>query len=528
MDGDVQRVATLAEVTVPLAREAAAPGFVEAAHDVAGYDLPRPRIFVIVMNDAAGGNDPFDRQTGKRIAHRLIDGLGPEDKAAVVFARDNRHAQDLTADRTLLRRAVDRFNPMRTMGVDGFSVLQRAQKFLNAMPGYRRVLILISPVASAPVKPFGPNAFGIDEFAEAQSRQVSAIAAGSRIGHVPIYLFSTHGLHAPTAADMRGDGRNAAYENHLETFRTIANLTGGRTIAANNAPADVAPAVLEELSTYYALAYESTYPPDGRRRWLQVQVKHPEAMVMPSRVLITATKPAPDVKAGAALDPRRDSGLTEALGAPLPAGDVPLRLSSVPIAVSKKREQALALTLGLPRVPVGVHEQFTVRLMLFDGEGRREILGQTHDVKITGEEAAGDWNEIALRLDLRPGRYQMRIAAERASTKTAGSVHATVVCLTDACPQSHKVAPGQARRRHRYAALSELSAEWRLSNASNRRVCPSACPQSHKLAPGQAGWEERSSRESGGAGAREPVALLTTGAFEKGLIPKPVPVVFAT
>jgi hypothetical protein len=65
--------------------------------------------------------------------------------------------------------------------------------------------------------------------------------------------------------------------------------------------------------------------------------------------------------------------------------------------------------------------------MLFDGEGRREVLGQTHDVKITGEEAAGDWNEIALRLDLRPGRYQMRIAAERASTKTAGSVHATVI-----------------------------------------------------------------------------------------------------
>ena len=100
-----------------------------------------------------------------------------------------------------------------------------------------------------------------------QSRQVSGLAAGSRIGHVPIYLFSTHGLHAPTAEDMRrGQGRNGNYEAHVETLRTIANLTGGRAIAAYNAPADVAPAVLEELTTYYALAYESTYPPDGRRR----------------------------------------------------------------------------------------------------------------------------------------------------------------------------------------------------------------------------------------------------------------------
>jgi hypothetical protein len=46
VDGDVQRVATLAEVTVPTAGDVAAPGFVEAAHDVAGNDLPRPRIFV--------------------------------------------------------------------------------------------------------------------------------------------------------------------------------------------------------------------------------------------------------------------------------------------------------------------------------------------------------------------------------------------------------------------------------------------------------------------------------------------------
>ena len=40
-------------------------------------------------------------------------------------------------------------------------------------------------------------------------------------------------------------------------------------------------------------------------------------------------------------------------------------------------------------------------------KGRREILGETHEVKITGEAAAADWNEIALRLNLRPGRYQM-------------------------------------------------------------------------------------------------------------------------
>jgi hypothetical protein len=34
---------------------------------------------------------------------------------------------------------------------------------------------------------------------------------------------------------------------------------------------------------------------------------------------------------------------------------------------------------------------------------------------------------MAMRMDLRPGRYQLRIAAERISTSKAGSVHATVI-----------------------------------------------------------------------------------------------------
>lgn len=431
VDGDAQRVATLAEVTVPRPAETSAPGLIEAAHDVARNDLTRPRLVVIVMNDAAGGNDPFDRQTGVRIAHRIVDGLGPEDKASIVFTRDNREAQDLTADRALLRRAIDRFRPMYTSGIVHLAILERAHQFLAKTPGYRRAVVFISPVwpyGSPEMPGAGAGRFGINEGLEATTREISAISASSRIGHVPIYLFSTHGLHATTAQDLRyGDGRNRDYEAHVDLFRTIGSLTGGRSITANNAPTEMVSSVFEELSSYYAVAYENTYPADGRRRWLQVQVKHPDAMVMPARVLITATKPAPEVKERAEFDPRRDSGLREALGAPLPAGEVPLRLTSVPLAVAKKREQAVALTLGLPRVPAGVSDQFTVRLMVFDGEGRREVLGQTHEVKIAGEPGAGDWNEMALRLDLRPGRYQMRIAAERASTNTAGSVHATVI-----------------------------------------------------------------------------------------------------
>jgi hypothetical protein len=146
VNGEPQRVVSLAEVTVPGAADAAAPAFAEAAEDVASNNLPSPRVFVLLMNDAAGGRDPFYRKTGKEVAHRFIDMLGPDDLAAVVFERDNRKAQDLTNDRILLRRAVEEYRPMATPGIEPMAVLRRTVEFLHSLPGYRRAVVYVSPL----------------------------------------------------------------------------------------------------------------------------------------------------------------------------------------------------------------------------------------------------------------------------------------------------------------------------------------------------------------------------------------------
>ena len=73
VDGDVQRVATLAEVTVPSTREAAAPGFMEAAHDVAGNDLPRPRLFA----HPYGEHDRRSREAARQAGFSAAFGLAP-------------------------------------------------------------------------------------------------------------------------------------------------------------------------------------------------------------------------------------------------------------------------------------------------------------------------------------------------------------------------------------------------------------------------------------------------------------------
>ena len=421
LDGKVQKIVTLAEVSVEGVRRDHHVALLEAPNDVNSNDRMPSRLFTIVMDDASGGNDPFTRRTGIAIGHRVIDRLGSEDMAAVVFTRDNRHAQEFTSDRTLLRRAVERYNPMDTIGTDPIGVLRRAREFLGRMLGYRRALIFVAPIGTR-----GSSRGLISRLVSdmESSTDLSQVSVMGTISHVPIYVFSPDGLRAPTAEDMsKRNGRDVAGEIYAERARTIASLTGGRAVVGTNDPAELVPAVLDELSSYYLLAYENAPPTEGRR-WLEVETTRTNTIILPSRVLVGRPRPAPRVRTARP----QDLGLIEALAAPLPSGDLPLRLSTVAVGIQNKREHAVVLTLGLPPVESRTDEAFHVQLSLFDGEGRRELMSQTQTVKVSPLPAsAKQASEVALRLDLRSARYQLRIAVQQASTNRVGSVHATLV-----------------------------------------------------------------------------------------------------
>jgi VWFA-related protein len=421
VDGTIQPIVSLAEIAVPGAGTVTAPAFVEAAEEVTRNELESPRAFVLVMNDARGGIDPFYRKNGKDIAHRFIDLLGPEDLAAVIFVQRNQHAQDLTRDRTLLRRAIDRFDPSHAEALCPLHVVLRTQQFLRSMTAYRPAVVFVS--ATPPRR-----------YIECERRppwDLLDIEHAARFADVPVYTFSAQGLHAATGNELAQAGKQAAQgrsafatiDANADALRTVAGVTGGTATINTNTPAEFVPAVFEELGTYYALAFEQTYPADGGYRRIQVQVTRPDAMVVSSRTVIAAAKPPPEAGAaarGAALR----SGLMDALESPVAIGAIPLRLSALPLAVGGAREQAVALTLVLP--PVDDAERFHVQLFAHDGEGVRRFAEQTHTIDIA-RGTDGEPTEVALRLNLRPGRYNIRLAAERASDDTAGSVHATVV-----------------------------------------------------------------------------------------------------
>ena len=142
------------------------------------------------------------------------------------------------------------------------SVLLRTLEFLRPMSDYRRAVVFVTPSAVSPNSETGGGGEAnttslqnyilhhetLDELHDVDS---SAVSSGGQLARIPVYTFSAQGLPAPTSTDIRGAVAGARmgepledwFGHHVDTLRTIADLTGGRATVATNAPADGAPAM---------------------------------------------------------------------------------------------------------------------------------------------------------------------------------------------------------------------------------------------------------------------------------------------
>jgi VWFA-related protein len=432
VDGRLQKLVAFSEVEMPVDAPASADWVREAANDVASNAMNDARLFVIILDDAVVPfRDPFHRSKSKDIAHRVIDGLGARDLAAVVFTLNNSHAQDLTADRSLLRRAVDTFQPwgptpqgtMMSLGT-----LRRTREFLAGLPERRSAVVYVTTGPIQSREQFGLLGLSEDPGAGALPDQdLHALADGSRLSQVPVYAFSLAGLAAPEP--VRGGGIDLSpFGRRNEWLRTLSNLSGGRAALDTNAPERETSRMFGELRSYYALAYEPDYPMDGRRRRVEIHVNRPGTTVLPGqRHFVT-----PSASAVASVTTTRPAraGLLDALSSPLSVGAMPLRLVATPIASARPpgRDVAVAITLGVG-LPAGAQpgsvEDVGLEVFVTDGEGRKRILRRQQSARMTRTDGEASEYEVATRVDLPPGRYHLRVAARRSSDAATGSVFTT-------------------------------------------------------------------------------------------------------
>lgn len=457
-DGKPQSIAVFQAVDLPDPEPPSAAWMREVAHDVkSNTDVQERRLFLLIMDDATIQASPRAITAARDIARKVIDGLGPSDLAAVVFTRDNRHAQDFTADRARLLNAASRFTlGFRDMGLwdaefqravpgqdDGYyafsgNVVEKAVEVLSSLPDRRKSIIYVSQGMPVDLHGTGFASPGLSTIGGASEAMATALAARvrgqllrifeiARRANVNVYAVDPCGLRV--GGEMGGGGKIPLCAPGLEQdyLRVVAENTGGRAVLDTNDFGPGVTAIFEENSSYYLLGYQPRDQRfDGKVRRLEVKVNRPDVEVR-TRSSYKAEKEK-DVRQRQQAS--ADSPLRVALAGILPKSDLPLHMSAVPFAIPGKKEAAIALVVGV-RQPIRrnearVVEKVDLQVGAFDMRSEaKHITSKRMLANVTIRPAASGLGEyeVLTRIDLKPGRYQLRIAANVGSLLTSGSLY---------------------------------------------------------------------------------------------------------
>ena len=438
-DGRPQEIVAYDEIAIPDAPAKEPAWSREVAPEVQTNRVPEGRLIVLLLDDAMEPG-PFVEST-KGIARDVVSRLGPEDRTAVVFTRDSRNVQDFTADRAKLLAAIDHFttgfvfsqkrdNPA-SRGDDTFfrysiDTIGEIAKSLADVPHRRKVLVYVGlgvpvSVGDAATAPL----IGSEEGTKAD-QQGSALQSMGALGqalrraqmsNVTIYSLDSAGAGGLEAYALSHPGYVGATQPQemRDYLFTLAANTGGRATVEMN---DVKPAIerlFRENNSYYVIGYRATTPPDDDKfRRLEVKVNRPGVTVRarsgfepPKRAKKNAEPPSPLVKA---------------LAGVLPDDGIAMQVTAAPFATSGKNA-ALAVVAAL-RHPIGNRQaNYQVELITtaFTPDGQsRAFVRQTARLTLRPDVNSDAQYEILSQIQLKPGRYSLRIAAQLPDS--AGSV----------------------------------------------------------------------------------------------------------
>jgi len=244
--------------------------------------------------------------------------------------------------------------------------------------------------------------------------------------------------HPPPAMDL---ARRVTTIN-LDFLETAASNTGGIAITNTNEFTAGIDRIFQENASYYLLGFSAapTHKPGSMHR-LEVRVKRDNVQVRARTGYVVAqTPPTSAAPAAAPAQPgAAEAGsnsvavspaVATALAAPVPAGDLPMRVAVAPFAVPGSANGSVAIALGLrhPVVTESTERTFELHVRAFTSEGASRG-GQQHAGKfaILPPTPGGDTAfDLLSQLSLPPGRYELRLAAGLQPANLAGSVFADV------------------------------------------------------------------------------------------------------
>jgi hypothetical protein len=275
---------------------------------------------------------------------------------------------------------------------------------LREYPGWRKTVVFISPHALS---------FAADSIETAADVGVwGDVFDAMQEGNVTVYQFDPRGLEV--AVDMSAD------------LDMLSDATGGRTFKNTNAPAEGVPQVFRENSSYYVLGIQPVnLTRNGRFRPIEVRVNRPGVTVR-TRAGYFAPR---DERPPRPSNRPQPSATERAIAGALPSGELPMSLTVAPVAGERARQSIVRVVAGF--TPLGLPaegEEVDVLVTAFRDDWK-EMATVTETVEVTpARTGIGPPHvDIPVRVDLPPGRYEIRAALSRSRTGQTGSAYASVV-----------------------------------------------------------------------------------------------------
>jgi VWFA-related protein len=232
--------------------------------------------------------------------------------------------------------------------------------------------------------------------------------------------------------DAAGVGRNSQVDS-LTTMRTMADRTGGKTYANQNDLQAGLRGSIDDGSTYYTLAY---YPEDknwdGKFRQVEVKVDRPGTNLRYRQGYYALNPEAEsEDKEGAK---KLGAEFTEALGLESPSSTAILfRATVAPPSGAEKTTVSFAIdphTLAYTDQESGKQANVGCAIVAYSGKGAM-VGNQIHNV--VGTVKVAEFSQFMqtsfpcqCALDLKPGRYTLRLGVVDKTSTMIGTATATV------------------------------------------------------------------------------------------------------
>jgi len=211
-----------------------------------------------------------------------------------------------------------------------------------------------------------------------------------------------------------------------DSLRTLSEETGGFAVVNKNDFATAFQRIVEDNSTYYVLAY---YPPDarpGRLHKIDVRVTRPGLTVRARKGYI-APKKVDAVTTSNGKTPSTPE-IRDALESPLPVSGLTMHVFAAPFkGAAPNASVLLGVELRGRDLQLSPTDKIYLSYMAIDVNGK--VKGGTTDTIATNAlkpETKTRIEQTGLRmlnrLDLPPGKYQVRVAAHDSAGGAVGSV----------------------------------------------------------------------------------------------------------